>query len=389
MHLGAHPQAQQALARKARGRVRVAVLALALLAGAGGTLLWARQGREVDATPADARRVLQASLEPEALHGADRLTGEAVTMPVTIALIAGAAASLADKVAAVTLADRLLAAATKPGRGWGLGFPFDAFSDGSVSPRDAIYGADTALAVGSLLDALELTREARYRDAAVEALEHYRGFAVRNAKGLFMAYSDQPEDRIPVYATAALLMGQYARAGALSSRPELTAFADELFRSLWSEKWETELGAAWPYSAQNPFWNDAANAGAIGFGIAVYAKHRPVPAIDLAAVERYLRSFVREDKVLEFAPHAKLRPKLLRPAPVNGIGMLMGALAEFGDCDSTRAIAGRLGPYRLPGGRFGYLPKEPTYYPRAHAHVVWGLAGTERACPHGAPGASG
>ena len=133
------------------------------------------------------------------------------------------------------------------------------FSDGSANPPSAIYGTDTAFATAALLNAFALTGETRYRDTALAGLDHYRAFTVRNAKGLFVAYSDQPDDRIPVYATSALLMGQYVRAGALVGRQDLTAFADELFASLWSEKWDTELGAAWPYSATNPFWNDAAN----------------------------------------------------------------------------------------------------------------------------------
>jgi hypothetical protein len=60
--------------------------------------------------------------------------------------------------------------------------------------------------------------------------------------------------------------------------------------------------------------------------------------------------------------------------------MLMAALAELGDCEAPRAIAGRLGPYRLPGLRLGYLPSDHAYYPRANAHVVFGLAAVERAC---------
>jgi hypothetical protein len=371
-------------ARRLPARLRQAAAVLAFVGIASGGLLWARQGLDPGAGPLDAHRSLAASLRPAALAGPDPLMREPVIMPVTVALLVSAAARIGDKAGSRALGDRLLAASGGPSPGWGLGFAFDAFADGSTNPPSAIYGTDTAIAAGALLDVFEMTGDDKYLDAAAAALDHYRAMAIRNAKGLFMAYSDQPSDRIPVYANSALLMGAYARVGMLAGRAGFTDLADELFPGRRSEKWETELGAAWPYSAENPFWNDAVNAGAIGFGIAVYSRHRPVPAAELDAVKAYLRSFLRDDDVLEFAPHAKLKPKLLRPTPIFGVGMLMSALAELGDCETARALAGRLGPYRLPEDRFAYLPRDRTYFPRGQAHAVWGLATVERACPHAA-----
>jgi hypothetical protein len=377
--------AHRAASSRRRG---VAIGLAAALAGAialaAGALLRARQEPVASASPLEARAAFEAAFAPEAMRGPDPLSREPVTTAATVALLASAAARLGDREAALRLADRLLALSKKPGPGWGLESPFDAFNDGSANPPGTIYGAETALAAGALLDAFALTGEPKYRDTANAALDHYRAFTVRNAKGLFMAYSDQPADRIPVYATAALLMGEYARAGAVADRADFDALADELFQGLRSEKWDSEIGAAWPYSATNPFWNDAVNAASIGFGIAAYAKHRPkhrpMPAAELDEVKRYLRSFLHDGFVGEFARHAKLKPKLSRPTPVSGVGMLMAALAELGDCEAPRAIAGRLGPYRLPGLRLGYLPSDHAYYPRANAHVVFGLAAVERAC---------
>jgi hypothetical protein len=135
------------------------------------------------------------------------------------------------------------------------------------------------------------------------------------------------------------------------------------------------------YSAPNPFWNDAVHAAYFGLGMAIYARHnRPGLELNAEATRRYLQSFVGESFVSEFAPNAKLKAKFIRPSPAPGPGMLMSALAELGDCETGQAISRRLGAYRRSDLRFGYLPDDRTYYPRANAHVVLGLATLERGC---------
>jgi len=212
---------------------------------------WSRPEPSPAAT-IDLPALLRISATKDSLRGPDPSTGDAVVLPVTVALLTSAAARAGDGAAVRQLADELLALRSEPGPGWGIGFPSDAFGDGSVNPANTIYGLVTAFAAGALLDAFEASGEPRYRDAAIEALDHYAAFAVRDRDGVFMAHSDQPSDRIAVYANSALLMGEYARAGAVTGREDFAALADALFRSLRAARLDTPLGPAWPYSFTNP-----------------------------------------------------------------------------------------------------------------------------------------
>jgi hypothetical protein len=78
-----------------------------------------------------------------------------VVLPITVALLTSAAARAGDGAAVRQLADELLALRSEPGPGWGIGFPSDAFGDGSVNPANTIYGLVKAFAAGALLDAFE------------------------------------------------------------------------------------------------------------------------------------------------------------------------------------------------------------------------------------------
>ena len=105
---------------------------------------------------------------------------------------------------------------------------FDPVSGRIVNPPSTIYGTDTAFAAGALLDVFafdgraEIPGDSRSKRSIASA-------GSRSARqGPFHSYSDQPSDRVPVFSNSALLMGQYARAGALANREDLAAFADEI-----------------------------------------------------------------------------------------------------------------------------------------------------------------
>jgi hypothetical protein len=358
------------------------VLAAVLISGAA--LYWPRQpdGNIAGSGPRD---LLRRSDILEGLHGTPT---DPFVVPVTLALMTSAAAQHGDRETARVFAERLLGAMSRQAPGWGIGVAYDAFGDGSVNPPSAIYGPVTGLGIMALLDTFDATGEVSYRDIALVALDHYRRLLIENDRGAFLPYSDQPPDAILVYSDVAFLMGQYARAGALTGREDLATLSDELFRTIWSARWDNPLGPAWPYSVPNPFWNDSLSASLLGYGIGVYAKNRARAQIESREVARYLRSFLKEKAVADFAPHADLKPKFHnRPASALGAGMLAAALQELGDCEAALEVVRRLEAYRLPDDRFGLFPENKTYHPRATAHVLLGLASVNRGCARTEPSA--
>lgn len=356
-----------------------ALMALGFLTAALFGLDWATE--KPIPTNIDVEDLLSDAIADKRIRGPDPLSRSAVIMPVTVALLSSAAAHLGHHEHTRSSIELLLAGASKKGTGWGLPVAWDAFGDGTTNPPDTIYGHITALGVAALLDAFELTQDNRYRDAALTALDHYARYSVPLDSGIFMAFSDQPSDRVVVHSTSALLMGQYARAGIVFGREDFNSIADALFRTLWAERWETQLGAAWPYSRPNPSWNDALHASSVGLGIATYANHRQTAKVETRAVLEYLRHFITKKHVSDFVAHADLKAKYsARPAPSSGVGMLMAAIAELNDCSAALAVARMVSSYTRPDGTFGFKPNDQTYYPSDQAHVLFGLAAVRKHC---------
>ncbi len=83
--------------------------------------------------------------------------------------------------------------------GWGLGWAWDAFSDGTVNPRDTVYTYQTGLIGLMLLDAHEVLAEGRWlalaRAAAAMIMEEASGW--EDGEHFSVWFSDQEADQLP------------------------------------------------------------------------------------------------------------------------------------------------------------------------------------------------
>lgn len=67
-----------------------------------------------------------------------------------------------------------LVANSNDGKGWGLPFSWDAFSDGSVNPESTIYGITVAWGVKAFLDYAEQTGSNKYDGVVRSVLDYYQ-----------------------------------------------------------------------------------------------------------------------------------------------------------------------------------------------------------------------
>lgn len=174
--------------------------------------------------------------------------------PHGIASLAAAIATTSaqgwDDPEALALLDRVLAMRL-PSGGWGLGYAWDAFRDGTTNPADTTYGV-TLYQVGSVLyRAIEAGRH-EYDDA-LAALEPliYSWPRIPVDTGYALAYSDDSNDAQPglvvhnVNASLGAVLELIDRAG-LTTDPERSArFREEITRqevATYDPAWH-----GWPY----------------------------------------------------------------------------------------------------------------------------------------------
>lgn len=318
------------------------------------------------------------SLDPDCIGcGPDAYTQEYAPHAMAYALLAGTGALLDDKGLSQEAADWLVqhSQLTDTSVGWGLGFSWDAFGDGSVNPISTSYGITTALAVRGLLDVYEKTEVELYRDTAVSALTSYLPSHTVTDDGVFFWYSDQEADAFNTFNVGAMLIGQYARAGKLTGNDEFTKIADLAAANLLANELTSDDVSYWHYSAVEAKPNDAVHAAYIVQGLIDYTEASDV-AIDVGPAVAYLRSFLTTEGVMEFSPiHAYEPPGEEQVARLWGVGMLIHVLADSGDPSSAMTAAESLANYEGADGKLLNRPSaEGASEPRMTAHAALGLA---------------
>jgi hypothetical protein len=201
-------------------------------------------------------------------------------------------------------ADQLLVTRYKYGTavpGWGLGWAWDAFGDGTVNPAEAVYGVSTAVAVRALFDFYDATHEVRYRDAALEALNYYyRRAFVRSTNALgdvgVFWYSNTVYDRPwRVFNVISMLMGQYARAYSQTGNEVWKDVATRCFRYVWTHRKTVATGLKWDYEFNGSSYkgtNDGVHSAFVVQGLVDYQKFLPElydigPALDYLSSYKY------------------------------------------------------------------------------------------------------
>lgn len=267
--------------------------------------------------------------------------------------------------------------------GWGLPFAWDAFSDGSINPIETVYGITTALGIRALVDGHIAHRPTAPSDLlpiAVRALEHYSKAYTNTPNGGFFWYSDQVQDAKNVANVNSMLIGQYARAGKLAKLPWLIDLAEKTARELTANQKSTELGTFWTYSTENSRPNDLVHACYTVQGLIDMHQALGTPYPDLGDHIKYLKSFVREGAIFEFAPHPELRSILVtRPARLWGIGSLVHIMATTGETQFAQELLPLIAPYVMNDGRYASTPGGDICAPRMVTHLAWGLSALEAA----------
>ncbi|MBX3598634.1 MAG: hypothetical protein KF874_13775 [Rhizobiaceae bacterium] len=315
--------------------------------------------------------------------GYDASTKTTSQHPMAFALLASAGAHLNDSSLTRTAADWLVTNANKAS-GWGLGFAWDAFQDGSVNPSDTTYGITTALGVSALLDAYEQTGEAFYADAALRALTYYQQSFTATERGGFFWYSDQPADAINTPNVSSMMMGQYARAGKLFHRADFMRLASLAAQQLLADAKTVNGARFWSYYDRTERPNDAVHAAYIVRGLQEFNRYSDQfgASENLEGCAEYLLSFYQNGVVLEYSPLHSLPPdQATLPARLWGVGMLLYTLTDIGRKKDAENMAKALNQYLTADGK--NLASRPKHSdvgePRMLAHAALGLARLEKA----------
>lgn len=252
--------------------------------------------------------------------------------------------------------------------GWGLGFSWDAFGDGSENPQNAVYGITTALAIQALLDHFEITGNAEYLPVVDRVLEQYSAYFTVHAHGGYFWYSEMPSDSRPVINVSAMLAGQYARAGTLLGNRHYLGMAELAARYILAHAELDQNGMQWPYEIGRDVSNDAVHAAYVVQGLSEVQAHHQDVDYDQSAALSYLRAFFSS------APLVVERVGESVPARSWGVGYLMFVLCEYGAKDEVRShLAKAIAEYEFAPGSYGMHPGEEVLYPRFQAHVLLGF----------------
>lgn len=312
--------------------------------------------------------------------GPDAYSDKDLPHPMAFALLTSTGVSLRDRNLTAETANWLVDNSTLNSKvGWGLGFAWDAFSDGSENPPDTIYGITTALAVAGLIDAYEFLGDNRYLETANAALDGYATAFTETTDGGYFWYSNQRSDDISVFNVTSMLMAQYARLGALTNNDRFVGLANDAASHLLAHVEMIDALPYWPYSDRNAQPNDSVHAAYVVQGLVEHA-HYAGKTFNVDDHARYLATFSTSEGVKEFSPlHVSALPahRAHRPARLWGIGMLIYTLADVGKADDARVFVKDLARYEANGG-FSNIPGGETINePRMIAHLTKGLARLE------------
>jgi hypothetical protein len=310
-------------------------------------------------------------------------------LPMAYGLIASAGAIRGDIETAKKASNWLLgniACETRPG--WGLGWAWDAFADGSTNPEDTVYGVTTAIAVDGLMRTFRLTGDTRYLRSSVQALNYYKTFHRRSEEGsIVFLYSDQLNDSFyEVNNVTAMLMGQYAHVWYFAAdHPEINCndfeqIAKSAFKSLEIGMVLDDSHTYWKYGKglNHERANDLVHAAYIVYGLYKFSKYIDKDEVVLRQAMKYLRGFLTDNNVLEFHPnHA---PKGYESASARswGVGMILFLCALLDEHKMYEDILNVLPDYEFQKYHFSYRHGDKLHTPRAVAHLLLGLATDSR-----------
>lgn len=314
-----------------------------------------------------------ASLRPGLGCGTETTGEPEVHQPMAYGLIAWAAANRGDQTLARAAADWLMENADPAAPGWGLGWAWDAYGDGSTNPAGTVYGITTALAVGGLTSTYQLTNDKRYLTAARNALDYYAQFQCPRTGHLL--YSDQAADAYPTANVTAMLMGQYARLGGLTDCKMYQEVAARAYEALKRDAaWDGDA-LTWKYADGLPKEreNDLKHASYIVYGLYTYERQAASHDSLAEPAARYLHRFIADD-VYEFAREEGGSVDRALKARSWGVGMLLYTLSVLGDAERFETVLSFLPRYEYEPLRFSFSRGDQRHCPRTVAHVLLGLS---------------
>jgi len=312
------------------------------------------------------------SLRPGLGCGAETTGEPDVHQPMAYGLIAWAAANRGDQALACAAADWLVENVDPAAPGWGLGWTWDAYGDGSTNQAGTVYGITTALAVGGLASTYQLTNDQRYLDAARHALDYYAQFQCPRTGHLL--YSDQAADAYPTPNVTAMLMGQYARLGRLTGCEAYREVAAKAYEAMKRDAFREGDALKWKYAYGLPHErdNDLAHASHIVYGLHTYERYAESHDSLAVSASRYLHRFIADD-IYEFARGGASVNQALN-ARIWGVGMLLYTLSVRGDAECFETVLSYLPRYEFEHMRFSFSRGDERHCPRTVAHVLLGLS---------------
>lgn len=367
---------------------REAMRAAALIALCVAAAACSAGSAEHDVLPAQAsyRYILQSFNSDRPGFGIETNGSGPIDQAMAYGNIAAAAALMDDAPIMRASADWLVAHARQGDRtGWGLGWAWDAFGDGTTNPADTIYGITTAIAAEGLLNAYDASGEQAYLDTVVRALEDYLRCTTLTEAGAFFWYSNQPADARNVHNVSAMLAGMYARAGALLGREDFKDAARRALADLRSHAVLREDDISWRYADMGTLdragtrWNDLVHASYIVYGVALAERHLGTQWFERERLSAYLRGYFSEDGLPMEFNRAEARP---RAATVRGrawgVGMMALAFAELGERESAAAALRVIPDYEFAPYQFAYRFGAQRSVPRANSHLLLAAAVAEQ-----------
>lgn len=306
---------------------------------------------------------------------------ETIHIPMAYGTLSMAAAIHGDVQTASAAADWLCANSTSNRKtGWGLNWPWDAFSNGVINPADTLYGVTVAVAVDGLLRTYQLTGEKHYLTTAVKALKEYADqHTIQDNHSIYFHYSDQPADQgYRVANITAMLMAQFASVGTATNSPEFIDLGDKAYRGLMAESIQSDHGLHWRYchNAAKPRGNDLIHASFIVYGLHRYLQATGYDAESHGILEQaadYLNGFVRDGVVYEVHCSEKPLAKNIR-ARSWAVGMLLFVAKQLGRTDLADQVLAVVPDYEFTPGQFSYRYGDRLHSPRAVAFLLLGVA---------------
>jgi len=299
-------------------------------------------------------------------------------LPMAYGLVASASAMRKDVQTARLAANWLVenpASECKPG--WGLGWAYDAFRDGSINPADTVYGITTALAVDGLIRTYKLVDDKRFLTFAVKALEYYVNYINLRGTSLTFWYSDQLQDKLyNAYNVTSMLMGQYATVGCLTGNNDFLKIAEGALNNLKTNVKEEQNYCYWHYAGgiKRVSPNCLVHASYIVYGLWKYVSSMKRSYNLLEQAGKYLDGFVTDSGVLEFHPHHVPRGIKGRRARSWGLGMLLFISTLLENEKMREKILTFLPEYEFSKQRFSYQYGDKLHSPRSVAYLLLGLA---------------